>query len=84
MSCRKREKALRDLLAETSKRDVSRITLEDDLVKELGLDSLSGLALLAAIEKHFDVRFPDERLGEFRTMGQLLGVIEGKSEDRRP
>lgn len=77
MSGRSREPELRELLSEACKSDVSGITLEDDLVRELGLDSLAGLAMLAAVEKRFDVRFPDERLSEIRTMQQLLEVIDG-------
>ena len=70
-----REQRLRDLLAEVSHRDLGRTGLDDDLVRELGLDSLAALRLLAAVEKRFGVRFPDERLAEFRTLQQLLDFI---------
>jgi acyl carrier protein len=72
------EAELRSLLADVCARDVSEIKLDDDLVSELGLDSLAGLRVLAAVEKRFDVQFPDHRLGEFRTMKQLLEIIEGE------
>ncbi len=80
MNRRKAEEGLRALLSDLSGKDTSRLGRDDDLVRELGLDSLAGLRLLAAVEKRFDVCFPDERLGEFRTLGQLLGVIEGTEE----
>jgi acyl carrier protein len=81
MSVQRLEEELRILLAEASEMDTSKIGIEDDLVRELGLDSLAGLRLLAAVEKRFDVRFPDERLGEFRTIGQLLDFIVPEQED---
>ncbi len=84
MRQRGREEELRAVLTEMSRRDVSGIGIEDDLVRTFGLDSLAGLALLAAVEKRFDVRFPDDRLGEFRTLRQLLEVIEKREEGDQP
>jgi acyl carrier protein len=71
-----REQKLRTVLAEVSHRELLRTGLDADLVRELGLDSLAALRLLAAVEKRFAVRFPDERLAEFRTLRQLLDFIE--------
>ncbi len=76
MSERSREKDLRTLLAEVSGPDAWRVGSDDDLMSELGLDSLAGLRLLAAVEKRFGIRFPDDRLGEIRTVRQLLDLIE--------
>ena len=84
MRQRGREEELRAVLTEMSRRDVSGIGIEDDLVRTFGLDSLAGLALLAAVEKRFDVRFPDDRLGEFRTLRQLLDVIAKREEGDQP
>ena len=69
---------LRTILAGVTKQDVSDIGVDDDLVAQLGLDSLAGLRVLAAVEKRFGVRFPDDRLSEYRTLRQLLDVIETK------
>jgi acyl carrier protein len=69
------EQKLRTLLTEVSGKDLSSTGLDDDLVRELGLDSLAALRLLATVEKRFDVRFPDERLSEFRTLRRLLEVV---------
>jgi acyl carrier protein len=78
------EQALRALLTEVSKKDVSGVGLDDDLVRELGLDSLAALRLLAAVEKRFQVRFPDERLAEYRTLRRLLEVITAPAQETRP
>ena len=40
----------------------------------------AALRLLAAVEKRFGVRFPDDRLGEFRTLRQLRDYIARPSE----
>jgi acyl carrier protein len=71
------ERRLRSVLSEVSRQDVSRPGLDDDLVRELGLDSLAALRLLAAVEKRFAVRFPDDRLADFRTLRILCDFIAG-------
>jgi acyl carrier protein len=77
------EQALRALLSEVSRKDLSRTGLDDDLIRELGLDSLAALRLLAAVEKRFGVRFPDERLAEFRTLRSLLEFIAPAGPEKR-
>ena len=53
-------------------------------MRELGLDSLAALRLLAAVEKRFGVRFPDERLAEFRTLRKLLDFIAQHGQEGKP
>ncbi len=77
------ENTLRKLITDVVPQSTKEIELDDDLVRELGLDSLAGLRLLAAVEKKFGIRFPDDRLGEFRTLRQLLDVVsrgEGRGQ----
>ena len=76
------EVELRALLSKFSDCDLSAVELETDLVHELGLDSLAGLRMLAAVEKRFNVRFPDEKLSELRTLKQLLDVVDQKGKER--
>lgn len=77
-----RETELREILARQSRLDVDGVGLDDDLVRELGIDSLTALRVLAAVEKRFDMRFPDERLGELRTLRQVLEFL-GQGEEGR-
>ena len=69
------ERDLRLLVTRTTGKDAAAVAGDDDLVRELGLDSLAVLALLAAVERRFDVRFPDDELGGIRTLNQMLDVI---------
>jgi acyl carrier protein len=84
MNDRDPEQALRALLTEVSHKDLSATGLDDDLVRELGLDSLAALRLLAAVEKRFGVRFPDDRLSEFRTLRRVLEVVAPAAKEERP
>ena len=47
-----------------------------DLV-QLGLDSMTAVALLVDMEKAFAIRFPDEMIAEdtFRTAGSLINAV---------
>jgi acyl carrier protein len=69
---------LRTVVGEVTKRDASRLAPDDDLVFELGLDSLEGLRVLALVEKRFGVRFDDRQLHSLRTLRQLAAAVEGR------
>jgi acyl carrier protein len=53
------------------------IDYETELV-QLGLDSMTAVAVLLDMEKTFSIRFPDEMLveGTFRTAGRLKEVVQ--------
>jgi acyl carrier protein len=71
------DEELRGLLAEALRRDASRLGPDDDLVEVLGIDSLGALRLLALVELRYGVRFPDQRLKEFRSLGAIRDFIAG-------
>lgn len=75
-----REAELREVLAAQSGLDAGGVGLDDDLVRELTLDSLAALRVLAAVEKRFDIRFPDENLGEIRTLRDILDFVDEKED----
>ena len=77
------EARLRTLLTELSKRDTAPISLDDDLLEALDLDSLGALRMLAAVEKHFGVRFPDDELSQLRTLRRLLDGIPLTEQEER-
>lgn len=67
---------LRGILAECCRRDLSQIGDDADLVRELGLDSLAMLRLLAEVEMRLGVRFPDAELSRLRTLRQFASAIQ--------
>lgn len=70
------ETRLRSLLAELSQKDVDKVSMDEDLLIALDLDSLAALRMLAAVEKRFNVRFPDDQLSDLRTLGHLVEAID--------
>mgnify|MGYP003372086324 CR=1 FL=1 len=60
---------------EGSEVDLTAVTPETTL-EELGLNSIMMLMLMVGIEDEFSIRFPAERVGELKTIGDLLRIIE--------
>ena len=55
----------------------SQITLESKL-KDLGLDSLDLLEVVIDVEERLGIKFEDEELTSFVTMGDVVKCAEGK------
>ena len=45
-------------------------------LESLGLNSITMLMLMVGIEDEFSITFPSERVGELKTVGDLLKIIE--------
>jgi acyl carrier protein len=58
-------------------RSTKAIDYDMELV-QLGLDSMTAVAVLLDMEKTFEIRFPDEMLveGTFRTAGKLKDAVQ--------
>jgi acyl carrier protein len=69
------ETQVREIIAAISRQDLASIRIDDSLVEVLGVDSLQGLQILAAVEKRFGVRLPDEELIRMRTIGAIVAAV---------
>lgn len=69
------EQKLRQILGEHLNKDLTDVPRDQDLIDYLGLDSISGLSLLALVEKRFQVRFDDEILSTLRSIARLCDGI---------
>ena len=67
---------IRAALAEHLKKDVSKIQLQSDLRKDLGLDSLAMIELLFKIEEAFDLEIPNDDLSQITTVGDVINYVE--------
>lgn len=57
----------------------NKITLESDLVKDLGLDSLDTTDIIMHIEEEFGISIPDEIAENIHTVEQLVNYIIKKA-----
>lgn len=60
---------------EGSEADLSAVTPETTL-ESLGLNSITMLMLMVGIEDEFTITFPSERIGEIKTVGDLVRIVE--------
>jgi len=70
---------LRSLISEIAEVD----TIPDDThFKDLGIDSMMGVEIVAAIERQYKVKFEDSELSEVSTLNRSLDLVLRKLPQR--
>ena len=70
------EKELRSLIAEIIEVEEEKITLDASFVEDLGMDSMMALEILAAIEKKYKLRIPEEHLTKITNLKQVVNTTK--------
>ncbi len=66
------------LIAQQFGIDAAKVTMESDLVKDLGADSLDIADLIMTLEDEFGVTVPDEMANDFLIVGNIVNFIDKK------
>jgi acyl carrier protein len=70
---------IRSLISEIAEID----TIPDDThFKDLGIDSMMGVEIVAAIERQYKVKFSDAELNEVTTLNRSYDLVLGKLPQR--
>lgn len=69
---------VKNVLVEELHVDASAITMEAELIADLGINSLDLADLAFTCEEKFDVTIADDELGNFKTVGDLVNFLEAK------
>ena len=64
------------MLAEQLKIDVSKITPEAEVVKDLGADSLDIVELMMALEDEYGVTLPEGKVESVKTVQDIVDMLE--------
>lgn len=67
---------VRDILAKQLNVKPETITMESDVVKDLGADSLDVVELLISIEDDCGVSIPEDDVVKVKTVGDIVTMIE--------
>ena len=59
----------------TGRNDI-KLTLKTKIEKEMGLNSLTLVGLICAIEDEFDIDIPNSAIKGFRTVGDVVKFLE--------
>ena len=70
---------IKKLLADQLDADEDDMTMETDIAKDLGADSLDVVELLMSIEDEFDIEIPDEEIENIKTIGELVEYIQNNA-----
>ena len=60
--------------------DQSKITMESNIVQDLGADSLDMVELLMSLEDNFGITVPDEVANDLVTVGAIVKYIEAQGK----
>jgi len=60
--------------------DPKSITMESDLVNDLGLSSLDVVNLVVMFEQEFGVDIPDRQIMKFSTVGDVIDYLQERME----
>ena len=67
------------ILAEQLDAEEESITLETNLVDDLGADALDVVDLVMTLEDEFDMEIPDEDVVDVHTVGDIVKYLEDRS-----
>ncbi len=64
-----------DLLSEQLGINKEKITLESDVIKDLGADSLDVVQMLMSLEEDFGITVSEDDAANLRTVGDIIKLI---------
>ncbi len=69
---------VKQVLVEDLHVDAAAITMEAELVADLGINSLDLADLVYSCEEKFNIEIADDELGGFNTVGDIVNFLEKK------
>ena len=67
---------VKELVAEQLGIAKDTVTVESNIIEDLGADSLDVIEMLMTLEEEFGVTIPDEKINQIKTVGQIIELIE--------
>lgn len=73
---------MRELVAMILEVEPETIDENASFVKDLGMDSMMALEILASIEKKYKIVIPEETLAKFTSLNQTIKIVQGMLEKK--
>ncbi len=67
---------VKELVAEQLGISQDSIKPESNILEDLGADSLDVIEMLMTLEEEYGITIPDEQIGQVKTIGQIVELIE--------
>jgi len=69
------EQDMRSLVAEILETEPDQLDLSAKFVKDLGMDSMMALEILAGIEKKYRIVIPEDKLAKFTDLDATITIV---------
>ncbi|MEG1848985.1 MAG: acyl carrier protein [Oscillospiraceae bacterium] len=67
---------VREILCDQLDIDVSKVTMDSDIIEDFEADSLDVVDLIMSLEDEFAIEMPDEEVETVKTVGDIVRYIE--------
>ncbi len=71
---------VKSLLAEQLNIEPEKITMESNIINDLGADSLDVVEMLMTLEEEYEITVPDEVATELKTVGAIVEYVEANKK----
>lgn len=65
-----------EILEEFSEIPKEEMSMESDILNELGMNSIDIMGAVVEVEDNFSVEVPDRTISSFRTLGDIVRFLE--------
>ena len=69
---------VKDMLVEKLGVSPEQVSLESEIIKDLGADSLDVVEMLLSLEENFNVTVTDEQTDNIKTVKDIVDIIDNK------
>ena len=69
---------IKEMLVEKLGVSEDKVTLESEIVKDLGADSLDLVEMLLSLEENFGITISDEQTESVKTVKDIVDILENK------
>lgn len=71
---------IKDIMENELGKNRNDVTLESDIIKDLGLDSLDIVTLIMAVEDEYGFTADDDEIAALKTVGDVVSYIEKRTK----
>jgi len=71
---------IKDIMETELGKDRNDVTLDSDIIKDLGLDSLDIVTLIMVVEDEYGFTADDDEIAALKTVGDVVSYIEKRTK----
>ncbi len=72
------QQQVREIVSKTIDKNIGTIGNNDNLIIKMGLDSMSALEIMAAVEQAFKIRIHEKDLPKIASIESIVDILESK------